>query len=291
MGSWFSKKDNHVEDEAKAIIQSADSPIIQLNWATFSTGLSSVAIILVLLLMLAICYKKNRRSNRRARRAELHDILHSLHRGPPSNSAPPPARGGYPGFPPAFQGAYPGLPMQMASMAPVVSYPGPQSTSTAIVPAGQMLQVLQRPIANTFVAPIDNEPAVPASQVPPAIQRLAAYGAHNAPQRTGFPGVNSGVNRRAQLRARYGSDAARQRRLAPQPPTIALPAPGQQTDDTTTEQASSNLKAITYVPIPREPPLVPLGRAKSLANIYPGSFPVDSVPRMYKARSAFFADV
>ena len=131
--------------------------------------------------MLAICYKKNRRSNRRARRAELHDILHSLHRGAPSNSAPPPSRGGYPAFPPAFPGAYPGFPMQMAPMAPVVSYPGPsQSTSTAVIPAGQMLQVLQRPGAPS------------------------TYGAHNTPQRTGFPGINSGVTRRAQLRAKYG---------------------------------------------------------------------------------------
>ena len=53
MGSWFSKKDHQLED-SKAIIQSDDSPIIQLNWATFSTGLSSFAIILVLLLLLVL---------------------------------------------------------------------------------------------------------------------------------------------------------------------------------------------------------------------------------------------
>ena len=45
--------------------------------------------------------------------------------------------------------------MQMAPMAPVVTYPGPQSTSTAIVPASQMLQVLQRPLTSTFVPPTD----------------------------------------------------------------------------------------------------------------------------------------
>ena len=182
----------------------------------------------------------------------------------------------------------------MASMAPVVSYPGPQSTSTALVPAGQMLQVLQEPIASTFRAPATDETPTPARQVPPAIQRLATYGAHNAPQRTGFPGVNSGINRRNQLRAKHGLDAARQRRRAPQPPTIALPPPGQQTDDIQAEQPPQNLRAIEYLPssepIPREPPLIPLGKAKSLANIYPGSFPVDAIPRAFKTRSAFFPD-
>ena len=267
MGSWFSKKENKLED-SQAIVQSADSPIIQINWATFSTGLSSFAIILVLLLMLAICYKKNKRSNRRARRSELHDILHSVHRGAPANSAPPPSRGGYPAFPPAFPGAYPGFPMQMATMAPMVTYPGPSpSTSTAVVPAGQMLQMLQRP-----GAPI-------------------TYGAHNAPRRTGFPGVNSTVTRRDQLRAKYGTSANRNRLSAPLPAIIALPGPGQQTDEPT-QAERTDIKAITYVPsfetIQSEAPIVPLGRAKSMANIYPGSFPTDTIPRLYKARSTFF---
>ena len=268
MGSWFSKKEAKVED-SQAIIQLADSPIIQLNWATFSTGLSSFAIILVLLLILGICYKKNRRSSRRARRAELHDILHSLHRGAPANSAPSPNRGGYTAFPPTFPGAYSGFPMQMATMAPMVNYPGPSpSTSTAVIPAGQMLQVLQRSGAPT------------------------SYGAHNAPQRSGFPGVNSGVTRREQLRAKYGAAAARNSRSAPLPPVIALPGPGriqspsgQQTEEQEQpQQGQNNIRAITYVPgtepIQREPPIVPLGRAKSMANIYPGSFPADAIPRL-----------
>ena len=65
MGSWFSKKKKEVEKNT--ILQLADSPGIQINWANFSTGLSVVAIILILLFILAICYRKNRRWNRRAR--------------------------------------------------------------------------------------------------------------------------------------------------------------------------------------------------------------------------------
>ena len=81
MGSWISsdKSEPEVKD-SQTILQSADSPIIQLNWATFSTRLSSIAIIILLLILLGICYKKNCRSNRRAQRLELHDIIHSLHR-------------------------------------------------------------------------------------------------------------------------------------------------------------------------------------------------------------------
>ena len=92
MGTWFSKQDTEVEN-SKAILQTADSPAIQINWAILSTGLSSVAIIIILLFILGICYKKNTRSNRRARRAEHHSIIHSINRGPA------PGRRGYPEYP------------------------------------------------------------------------------------------------------------------------------------------------------------------------------------------------
>ena len=276
MGSWFSQEETKVED-SQAILQSADSAFLQLNWATFSTGLSSFSIILVLLLMLALCYKKNQRSNRRARRAELHDILHSLHRGGTASSAPTPSRGGYPQFPPAFAGAYTGLPMPMATMAPLVTYPGQQSTSTAVVPSGQMLQ------------------------------QPTTYGAQTAPRRSGFPGVNSGINRRERLRANSRLPAARQR-PATQTSAIALPAParlspsGQQTD-APHRTSLREIKAITYVPNPepiqraplerelpidaREIPIDAIGKAKSMANILPGSFPADSITRLYRTRSIY----
>ena len=82
MGGWFSKSKPAIKAD-KVIVQSANNAAIQLNWATFSTGIYSLAIILVLLILLAISYKKNRRSNRRARRSELHDIVHTLNRSTP----------------------------------------------------------------------------------------------------------------------------------------------------------------------------------------------------------------
>ena len=141
--------------------------------------------------------------------------------------------------------------MPMATMAPMVSYPGPTtSSSTAIVPAGQMLQTL-----------------------PPLQRGITTYGAHNAPRRSGFPGVNSGVTRREMLRQKYGQGPIRTRRMAPNPPgTITtLPEVRQQTD------VQPEQRAITYVPevheaIKREQPIVPIGKAKSLANLYSGGF-------------------
>ena len=165
--------------------------------------------------------------------------------------------------------------MPMATMAPLVSYPGQQSTSTAIVPSGQMLQT------------------------------PTTYG---APQRSGFPGVNSGINRRERLRANSRLPAARQRLPAAQTSAIALPGParlspsGQQTD-APTRTGLREIKAITYVPNPEpiqraplerelpidamEIPIDTIGRAKSMANILPGSFPADSITRLYRTRSIY----
>ena len=141
--------------------------------------------------------------------------------------------------------------MPMANMAAVVSYPGPPaSCSTAIVPAGQMLQTL-----------------------PPLQRGITTYGAHTAPNHYGYPGVNSGVARRQMLRQKYGQGPIRPRRMAPKPPgTITtLPEVRQQTDDRPEQ------RAITYVPeviepIKREQPIVPIGKARSLANLYSGGF-------------------
>ena len=71
MGSWFSSEP---EVQAKEAITQTGNAAVQFNWAIFSTGISSLAIIIVLVLLLLLCYRKNQRANRRARRAELHDI-------------------------------------------------------------------------------------------------------------------------------------------------------------------------------------------------------------------------
>ena len=92
MGSWFSSQP---EVQAKEAITQTGNAAVQFNWAIFSTGISSLAIIIVLFILLVICYRKNQRSNRRARRAELHDIVHSLNCSTPG---PEPMRMGYPQY-------------------------------------------------------------------------------------------------------------------------------------------------------------------------------------------------
>ena len=128
------------------------------------------------------------------------------------------------------------------------------------------------------------------------------------PQRSGFPGVNSGINRRDRLRAKSRLPAARQRLPAAQTSAIALPGParhsptGQQTDDLP-RPGRHEIKAITYIPNPEplhraplerelpieamELPIEAIGRAKSMANILPGSFPADTITRLYKTRSIY----
>ena len=165
MGSWFSKSEPEIKD-SQAILQSADSPIIQLNRATFSTGLSSIVIIIVLLILLGICYKKNRQSNRCARRLELHDIVHSLFR---STQPPEPSRQGFPQYPPSITGF--GM---FPNVFPMVAYPAtaPPPSSTAIVPTS----VLNLNRALTYAGP--------------------------TPGTSGFPGVNSAATKREMLRIR-----------------------------------------------------------------------------------------
>ena len=122
MGGWFSSQP---EVQAKEAITQTGNAAVQFNWAIFSTGISSLAIILVLLVLLAICYRKNQRSNRRARRSELHDIVHSLHRSTPGTE---PARMGYPQYPPSVANYVP----PPANVIPMVAYPSaPPITSAA----------------------------------------------------------------------------------------------------------------------------------------------------------------
>ena len=48
---------------------------MQFNWASFGSGVSSILIIFVLLVFLYICYRRNKRANKKARRAELHELV------------------------------------------------------------------------------------------------------------------------------------------------------------------------------------------------------------------------
>ena len=82
---------------------------MQFNWASFGSGISSVFIIL----LLCFCYRKNKRANRKARKAELHEIISLASRDcyvsssrdslgqtgiyPPSSGHPGPCPGKQPG--------------------------------------------------------------------------------------------------------------------------------------------------------------------------------------------------
>ena len=89
-----------------------------------------MAIISVLLLILAICYRKNRRANHQARRSELHKILHTLSRAPSQQSR------GYPEYPASTANYPPPIPM-----APMVHYPRSiQGPTTGLIPNGQIVQ-------------------------------------------------------------------------------------------------------------------------------------------------------
>ena len=241
MGTWFSsnEQDKSVKAEApdaKIINQSADSPIIQLNWATFSTGLSSIAIILVLLVILAILYKKNRRSNRRARRAELHDILHSIHRAS-KNAAPAPSRGGYPGN--MLSSGYPGFQQPYTCPVPTITFPQPGATApSSNLGGGPVLPAI------TYEAPglQATTPGVVRGTTGTGTgsgQSAFTYGSSSipVPQISGYPGVNSGANRRIQQQANNHLKAIEYK------PDHTKPV---LSDQTPVFPQTSTLKAITF---------------------------------------------
>ena len=57
------------------IDQSTGAAWLQFNWASFGGGISTVIIICVLLVALWIALRYNRKVNKKARRAELHELL------------------------------------------------------------------------------------------------------------------------------------------------------------------------------------------------------------------------
>ena len=59
----------------KNIDQSTGAAWLQFNWASFGGGISTIVIICVLLVALWIALKYNRKANKKARRAELHELL------------------------------------------------------------------------------------------------------------------------------------------------------------------------------------------------------------------------
>ena len=95
----------------KVIDQSTGAAWLQLNWASFGGGISTFFVIMVLLVCLYYCWRQNKRSNRKTRRAELHELLAIVSRRTPNqrNSHPQPPPPPYPGLPSSgFPGGFPG---------------------------------------------------------------------------------------------------------------------------------------------------------------------------------------
>ena len=70
---------------------------MQFNWASFGSGVSSILIIFVFLVFLYICYRRNKRANKKARRAELHElVMLATRNGPHRSTKSEPASVEYP---------------------------------------------------------------------------------------------------------------------------------------------------------------------------------------------------
>ena len=126
----------------RVIDQSRDSnSLLQFNWASFGSGVSSVTIIGILLVLLFFCWRYNKRANRKQHEAQLHEFAAITGHGPRQNSAPPPPRGNYPGG-----GGYPGSPPPGYSGAapfpgsPPAGFPGPHFGSYGYQPVPQQPQ-------------------------------------------------------------------------------------------------------------------------------------------------------
>ena len=85
----------------RIIDQSRDSTaFMQLNWASFGSGVSSVCIIIMLSVLLFFCWWQNKKANRKQHEARLHEIaviagrdsgrrLHGPHSTPIRDNIPP----------------------------------------------------------------------------------------------------------------------------------------------------------------------------------------------------------
>ena len=146
MGGTESKPDQSSRQQQSnhndIIDQSTGAAWLQLNWASFGGGISSILIIGVLIVLLYFCWRQNRRANAKARRAELHELLaiagrrgalHGPHRH--RDSSPPPRPPPYPGLPSSssVSGGFPGSPP-----APIHRYPGPQYDGPIATIAGSL---------------------------------------------------------------------------------------------------------------------------------------------------------
>ena len=143
------------------IEQSRDSnALMQLNWASFGSGVSSVCIIITLSILLLFCWRQNKKANRKQHQARLHKTAviagresgrrHQEHHSTPvrDNIPPYPSSIMLPGFP-TLQGA------PSYGCTPFSPFQG--------LPAPNPVQLQQLQQLNAFglggVAPIASSPA------------------------------------------------------------------------------------------------------------------------------------
>ena len=145
----------------KIIDQSKDSnALLQFNWASFGSGMSSIIVIGALIVLLLYCWRQNKKAAKKTNRAQLHEFAAIVGHGavPYHDSAPPPrpsvqypGNGGYPGSPPA--GALPGMPAANAPGMPGVNsgapaYPAAPQLGLPGFPAVQQQQLAMSNLAN-----------------------------------------------------------------------------------------------------------------------------------------------
>ena len=70
----------------RIVDQSAGAAFMQFNWASFGLGVSSILIIAIVLVFLYVCYRHNKRANKKAHRAELHELVMLATRNGPHRS-------------------------------------------------------------------------------------------------------------------------------------------------------------------------------------------------------------
>ena len=137
-------------NQFRNIDQSTGAAWLQFNWASFGGGVSTIIIVCILLVALWVALRYNRRANKKARRAELHELLllssrhHRNHDYYKEHSTPVRPSSGYPGMasvlsPPVHvrERGYEGYPgfltwQQLQHQAP---YPSGISSGVSSLPA------------------------------------------------------------------------------------------------------------------------------------------------------------
>ena len=216
---------NDQRNHNRVIDQSTGAAWFQLNWASFGGGVSSILIITVLVILLYICWRNNKRANHKARKAELHELATIMGRrgfsAPHRNSTPPPRPPPYPGLSRGFPGSPP-VPIHGLSGAqfdgfgsaafptvqlhggfgsglPAIAYQGGQFPVLSGLPSfpewSPRIRELPAPAARPRVTYAARSPEPDEIQVAPAPESILRT------PRTTRRSVGSGMSRSASLRS------------------------------------------------------------------------------------------